>query len=431
MWRFSLSRRAGRFGALPREERAPHRVNAMEKTASFKKFIFALLFGLAGAFAGAYSVLLLPLAAAVTVYSGVRWGRIYAAVPFIFTLVAIFFSRLGDDFALYSLCCAFTVFTLFTYTAFTLRLPYRLTALVLAAAALLALYAALALPSVLAGKAPYDGVIESLRTMDAYYRSAGYVIEDIAELRDSIPNLFYGMLILAAEAASFATVTLSYKFLKSTGAVRPMARFREWQLPQSLKLGLPVFAAAVAIMYAAGSAAAPVLLYTLLYALLPLLAAGGIATALYLALRGRDRFSLPIALLVAFMTVMSPYFMAILGTVDLYAGIRRRMIRTDRLIREAFEKANRDKSSTVTVDFGDGNGPQIIARRRDDAFFDHVLKDEEGENAADSSGEKAEDAEKTDNGDNGDNNENSDTNEPDGAAEGTTKTNENSTGGED
>ena len=350
----------------------------MEKTATFKSFIIALAIGLFGAFAGAYSITLLILAAAGTVYLGVRHGIFHAAAAALFTMLGIFFAHLGNDITMYSIWGAYSFSVIFTITAFRLKLPYRTVTAVLAVAALIALYVGFGLPSLLEGKAPFEGILERLRYFDEYYRSMGYVIEDIAELRESIPTTFYGMLVLFAEAAAFFTVILSRLFCKLSNAdIRPMARFREWQLPSSLKLGIPVFAAALIVLYAAKSNAAPVALYTVLSMLLPMLAAAGIATAMYLASRGRSTVSLPVKLFVILAAVMSPYFMALLGAIDLYAGIRRRLIRNDRLIREAFEKASREKSNTVVVDFGDGNGPQIIARRKDSAFFDHVLDDDE------------------------------------------------------
>lgn len=350
----------------------------MEKTATFKSFIIALAIGLFGAFAGAYSITLLILAAAGTVYLGVRHGIFHAAAAALFTMLGIFFAHLGNDITMYSIWGAYSFSVIFTITAFRLKLPYRTVTAVLAVAALIALYVGFGLPSLLEGKAPFEGILERLRYFDEYYRSMGYVIEDIAELRESIPTTFYGMLVLFAEAAAFFTVILSRLFCKLSNAdIRPMARFREWQLPSSLKLGIPVFAAALIVLYAAKSNAAPVALYTVLSMLLPMLAAAGIATAMYLASRGRSTVSLPVKLFVILAAVMSPYFMALLGAIDLYAGIRRRLIRNDRLIREAFEKASREKSNTVVVDFGDGNGPQIIARRKDSAFFDHVLDDED------------------------------------------------------
>ena len=70
---------------------------------------------------------------------------------------------------------------------------------------------------------------------------------------------------------------------------------------------------------------------------------------------------------------VAPFFTALIGVFDLYAGLRRRMLKVDRLVKEAFEKAEKEKRNTVTVDFGDGRGPQVIAVRKkriEAAFFD-------------------------------------------------------------
>ena len=79
------------------------------------------------------------------------------------------------------------------------------------------------------------------------------------------------------------------------------------------------------------------------------------------------------AMLAGIPALLMPLFTAVIGVIDLYAGIRRKFIKTDKLIREAFERAEKTRSNTVTVDFGDGRGPQVIAVRKKDhdgAFFD-------------------------------------------------------------
>ncbi len=104
---------------------------------------------------------------------------------------------------------------------------------------------------------------------------------------------------------------------------------------------------------------------------MPLFFAAGLATLLYVATRRPG--SAFFIVMVILISVLMPFFTTLVGVVDLYAGIRRRFIKTDKLIREAFEKAERTKSNTVTVDFGDGRGPQVIAVRKkvsEDAFFD-------------------------------------------------------------
>ena len=151
-----------------------------------------------------------------------------------------------------------------------------------------------------------------------------------------------------------------------------MASFIEWHLPHSLKIGLPVLAAGIVIMYLARFGGASTMLATVGYMLLPLFAAAGLATLIYVVTRrpGGTGFYIVLSVLIS---VLMPLFTAVIGAVDLYAGIRRKFIKADKLIREAFEKAEKTKSNTVTVDFGDGRGPQVIAvrkKRNDDAFFD-------------------------------------------------------------
>ncbi len=414
----------------------------MEKSASFKNFIIALLIGLGGAFAGAFSPVLLIAAAAGMTFLYVCLGKSYAFIAAFFTLLGIFFGHLGNDVTMYALWGAFSFFAMFTALGFARRVPYRFIAFALAAAGLIALYLGIGLPSLILGKAPYEGILDMLRSLNEYYSAAGYASEGLNEIIEALPTMFYGMLVLFAEAAAFFTVTLAHLFCSLAKAdIRPMARFREWQLPFGLRIGIPVFAAAIIIMYAAGFGAAPVVLSTVLYMLLPPLAAAGAATVVYVASRGRDAVSLPVRIFVIFAALLSPYFMAIVGAVDLYAGIRRRLIRTDRLIREAFEKANREHSNTVTVDFGDGNGPRIIAvRKTSEAFFDNESDDENGEsgengengeNAPQNAGDGANNADNSDAAENGENSESNDNNDNNENNENDAKETKNTDGGDE
>lgn len=73
-----------------------------------------------------------------------------------------------------------------------------------------------------------------------------------------------------------------------------------------------------------------------------------------------------------FMAILLPGIFICFGLIELYAKRRPKIRKMNDRIREAFEKAEREKSDVVTVDFGDGRGPQIIATRKrgEDIFFD-------------------------------------------------------------
>ena len=133
-------------------------------------------------------------------------------------------------------------------------------------------------------------------------------------------------------------------------------------------------------MFIARFAGASTMLYTVAYMLLPLFGATGLGCMLFVAERRGKGFLTVIAIL---MTVMAPFFTALLGVFDLYSGLRKRMQRMDRLVKEAFERAEKENRNTVTVDFGDGRGPQVIAVRKnrvDDAFFDDRSGEEQEKN---------------------------------------------------
>ena len=252
------------------------------------------------------------------------------------------------------------------------KLPYRICALVLAVLAFAALYLSLSLPSLLAGKEPYQGILDQIERIKALDTN-GYLTEDLGAVGETVPYAYFGVLILLAEGAALLELLIARRLcLWCKAELRPMANFREWQLPNSLKIGLPVLAGGIILLYIVKFGGAQTVLFTALYMLLPLLIAAGAACLVYLfSRRGKSVF---FTILVIFSVVLMPYFAALIGTADLYFGIRRRLILADKLIREAFEKAERNNSNTVTVDFNDGRGPQVIAVRRKrtaDAFFDN------------------------------------------------------------
>lgn len=340
---------------------------------SFKKFIFALLIGLGGALAANFNMLLLIPALAAIGFMSVSWGLSYALVALAFTAGGAALRFSPEVIPLVSAEAAILLSSAMLIVGLRKKLPYRLIAAVIAVVVLAALYCGLSLPGIIAGGEPCDWALALIDAYKALGEQYGYVPTGLVELRDSLPVVYYGMLIIIAEGAAFLIVLLSKLFCgKNNEAVRPMASFIEWHLPHSLKIGLPVLAAGIVIMYLARFGGASTMLATVGYMLLPLFAAAGLATLIYVVTRrpGGTGFYIVLSVLIS---VLMPLFTAVIGAVDLYAGIRRKFIKADKLIREAFEKAEKTKSNTVTVDFGDGRGPQVIAvrkKRNDDAFFD-------------------------------------------------------------
>lgn len=397
----------------------------MNEQFSFRWFVFALLIGLGGALAGAFfPVFLIPAIAAI-VFLGLTRGVSYAAVAFVFTAAGAYFGSQGDLPSLVSTGCVLVFSTGILYFGFKKRLAYRYIALILAVVVFLALYIGIGYRSLAAGKAPYTELSDTLAELSARYTQAGVEFEDLDVLRENLSETFYGMLIMLSEAAAFLLVILTKIFSRAKrGELRPMAKFRSWQLPRSLKLGLPVIVLAIIVTFILELPLANTLAYTAAYMLLPLFIVTGIAFIYFFALRiGRlPRF---VGVLLIVFAFMSPFLAAMLGIVDLYSGTRRKLERVDRLVQEAFETAEREKRDRVIVDFGDGRGPQVIAVRKEnsEAFFDDdILNGEDDENAENP--ENTEDAEK-----NGDNGAETETEGPEESE--TNDNNENTNGGDE
>jgi hypothetical protein len=369
----------------------------MKDTFSVKYFLITLLLAAVGAVIAAFDPLLLPLAVAAIAVLGVIWGWGYAVPALAFTCGGLVFCGMVSELQRWTLLAAVVLITVFLIYALKKRLPYRLIAAVLALIALAVLYAVFSLPSLLAGDPPYQLFKDLAEGYAARLAEAGYLSEELSAAAESVPEMYFGMLIMYAELLGCAWLLLTYAFCSFGKAeLRPMARFAEWQLPPSLKLGLPVLAGASLILYLVKFYGAPTVFFTVLMLVLPLFWAMGLATLLYLARhRGGSAFYTVLAVLAG---LMAPFFMALIGVADLYAGIRRKLMRSDRLIREAFERAEKLHLDRVTVDFGDGRGPQVIAvrkRRHDEAFFDNNTDSAENE-TNDKTGEGGEEPPRTD-----------------------------------
>lgn len=347
-----------------------------------KRILFALLIGLGGAAAGFLAPALLIPAVAAAAFVGVCWGWGYAAVVAALTVGGIAAGNFLNAAALISGSAAVLLSAAVLTVGLKRKFSYRAIAVILAVIVFAALYCGVSLPSILAGGEPYGAVTQVFREVRENAVDE-YLKESVDMMLDAVPNVFFGALIMLAEGAGFLMLILARFFASRGGAeLRPMAKFAEWHLPRSLKAGLPLLAAGIIILFIAKFAGATAIMYAAVYLLMPLFVATGTGCLLFIISRRREGGAFPV-IFVALIVLMAPLFAAIIGVADLYAGVRRRLIRTDKLIREAFEKAEREKRDSVVVDFGDGRGPQVIAVRRknNDAFFDGRT-DEEGEHGA-------------------------------------------------
>lgn len=376
---------------------------------SLKKFLISIIVGCMTALLGAF---LMPEAYAVgavtTAAIGAAWGITYSAFGAILGGVSIVCSNLSEPLyaaiylALFALCVV-----LFTVGA-RKKLAYRYMAALAALLVLAVLYTSFCIPSLMAGKPAYSELKDYfLRADELYSESFPDMDSGYASIAGNIDILLYGMLILIAEGAGFLS-TVYFRLMCGLfkADMRPMAKFVDWELPSSLRIGVPILAIGCIILSAAGYYASATVTVAVICLLLPLLSVEGIAGTAFLfssGVRSVSKKKQPGALVYVFLTLMAlmaPMMMAALGLVELYARRRPKLRLMNQRIREAFEKAEREKSNVVSVDFGDGRGPQIIAtRKRDDGIFfdsDLNLEDKPPEEQAKPSGADSADEDEND-----------------------------------
>ena len=329
--------------------------------------LLALAAGVLSVLGGAFMPPLLIPAAAAIGFIGNAYGTLYCGIALAVSLGGI--AALLSSNVLTMLCIAgFVLLSSVTLgIGLRKRLPYRLLAVLVAFFALAALYLDTALPSLLAGKEPFSGMVELFYQLEDAYKQAGLDISSLQLSTEVLPEVFYGVLIALAEGVGFLTVVLAKWFsTKAKADVRPMAPFVRWQLPSSLRIGMPMIAAAIILMFILNYGGAETVMNTAFGLFMPLFAATGIASFIYIFSRNRPNQSVsPFAVvLMIFVICFSPFLLAGFGLVELYTGFRLKMMRVDDKIRAAFEKAEREGSSVVSVDLDDGQGPRIIAVRK-------------------------------------------------------------------
>ena len=326
----------------------------MDKSNSniFRKMLLALAAGVLSVLGGAFMPPLLIPAAAAIGFIGNAYGTLYCGIALAVSLGGI--AALLSSNVLTMLCIAgFVLLSSVTLgIGLRKRLPYRLLAVLVAFFALAALYLDTALPSLLAGKEPFAGMVELFYQLEDAYKQAGLDISSLQLSTEVLPEVFYGVLIALAEGVGFLTVVLAKWFsTKAKADVRPMAPFVRWQLPSSLRIGMPMIAAAIILMFILNYGGAETVMNTAFGLFMPLFAATGIASFIYIFSRNRPNQSVsPFAVvLMAFVICFSPFLLAGFGLVELYTGFRLKMMRVDDKIRAAFEKAEREGSSVVSV----------------------------------------------------------------------------------
>lgn len=372
----------------------------MTNNLSFKEFAYSLLIGAAVVLLGIIEPMAYYFGVIVIGFIGIAWGRSCAAVgAATCCLGLLFIDALSDNDYLLFLIIPFILGVVILISGFRRRMSYRGIAILLALLLAVTMYIGLCVPSIIRGDAPYAAVKDYFIQLDESFKaSADYTGVDFAFYAENIDVLLYPMLIVIAEALAFFAVVICKRLCAHSRAeVRPMARLADWELPESLRIGIPVLAIGCIIISLTGYRGIEQIVAIVIALVAPLLFIEGFSAAVFLftsgfrsvsAMRGgKLRNELAIFAMVL-MAILLPAVFVVMGIVELYARRRPKLRRINEKIRKAFETAEREKLNVVRVDFEDGRGPQIIATRkqRDDSgiFFDDDIKKSVEEKVSDS-----------------------------------------------
>lgn len=352
----------------------------MKAKSSFKCFLIALLVGAVATLSALYAQLFLIVVVAAIGFMSISWGLSYAMIALVISCAGVAAVNLSMPLELGCMLGWVLIGSVTLILSMRNSLPYRLITALLGILTLVAIYLGVCVPPLLAGEAPYAGIVQLLNAWEEFYQQAGIIDSGFGALAGQMPEVMYGYFILFAQAIAFITVVICKKFCTLSGCVvRPMAKFADWQVPDSMKIGLPMLAAACLILYIAGFRGAYALTFTLICLLAPMFFVQGIGMTLFMLRRGLQRsrtFGAFPVILVCLIALMVPFLFCITGIIELYTGTRRKFRKYDEKIRLAFEQAEREGRNTVTVDLGDGKGSRVIAVRKskEGAFYDNDIK---------------------------------------------------------
>ena len=353
---------------------------------SFKKYLFSLLIAAAVALLGVFDLSAYYFGAIVIAFIGISWGVSCAAIPGVVCCVCIIASGVSDLYSLFCFLIPFILTIVILTVGFKQRMAHRSITILLALMFVVALYAGLCLPSVMNGEPAYAGIREGLIELDEQLRVLmGEETTEFASMAEIIGDVLYFVLIAAAEAMAFFAVVIMKRLCSAAKAsVRPMARLADWELPKSLRYGIPVLAVGCIVLSLTGFYAAEQVVTAVCGLILPLLFIEGFASVMFLLTTnirvsgGKRNNKTLVMIFMLLMAMLLPAIYIIAGIIELYARRRPKLRRINEKIMKAFEDAVSNNRDIVEVDFEDGRGPQIIATRkhRNDAeiFFDDDLK---------------------------------------------------------
>lgn len=370
----------------------------MNNGVSFKKLLISLLLAALICFAGFFAPEDFFWGMILVAFLYVSWGNIYAIIAsfvLIASLVAAWLCNVITAGAVY--LAVFIIGSGILIGGLKHRIPYRKLACAIALVIAVSIYSWICLPYVLDGQSAYAGVSEYLTILDEFINTyMGYSDSYYSYLAEYIDVLLYSIIVIVSEALAFIAVFVTAKLsLKAKADIRKMAKFADFELPSSLKIGIPILAGTCLVLELIGFYATDVVTCTVAALIAPLLLVQGISTAAfvltsgYKPMRAKPRISKNvITVLLVISAMFLPMLFITLGIFELYARRRPKMRKINLLISNAFEDAVKNDKDVVKVDFGDGRGPQIIAIRKrrndDEVFFDgrseNAEKDTESDN---------------------------------------------------
>ncbi len=284
-----------------------------------------------------YSQTALLLCVALAAYMGSVWGTAYI-VPVLAAMTAGSMALGGCGIEQTTTLICFILCVAYLTFCARRKLAHRYALLGLAILICVGNYLSIALPSILAGEAPYEGELASMLSAD--------MVSTMDSIALIIPDLLMPVCVLTGEAYALAIVLLlraCHRLFKTEP--QRMAPFSQWQLPQSILLGsiiICVGIAAVILLDIKQSTAIA------LSAAIPIVSCFFIQGMAYLMfIFGNSRSSRPIRIFVwAFVILSLPYSVIIPAIL----GIKEQITKKRPKIARYLEQLSQEKKIIDRID---------------------------------------------------------------------------------
>lgn len=284
-----------------------------------------------------YSQTALLLCVALAAYMGSVWGTAYI-VPVLAAMTAGSMALGGCGIEQTTTLICFILCVAYLTFCARRKLAHRYALLGLAILICVGNYLSIALPSILAGEAPYEGELASMLSAD--------MVSTMDSIALIIPDLLMPVCVLTGEAYALAIVLLlraCHRLFKTEP--QRMAPFSQWQLPQSILLGsiiICVGIAAVILLDIKQSTAIA------LSAAIPIVSCFFIQGMAYLMfIFGNSRSSRPVRIFVwAFVILSLPYSVIIPAIL----GIKEQITKKRPKIARYLEQLSQEKKIIDRID---------------------------------------------------------------------------------